>query len=425
MTSCAEPPSTSSSSTSLWRHHDFRRYLTGQTASVAGTSITQMALPVLAVLHLDATTAQVAWLTFLGQLPPALLALHGGALADRYSKRRQMIAGDLVSAAVLVTVPVSAALGAMTLSQLMIVAVVQGAASVLHDAAAISLLPSLVDRSLIQRSNSRVGALFAIAATAVSHLGAALTAVLGPARAMIGDVASYLISAGCTARIQAREPARARPDARRLGEEIGEGLRYVRGDERLLTLTLVNATTSFTLGLLNTLWALYLFHRPAASPTAFGVIMGVGGVGSLAGALLAPRIASRIGIGPTIIIGFAVSPLAQVPLLLAGPGRGWQIALAGTLAVQLFWATAAGVSQRSLRQILCDPRFQGRMQAASTTVTAGALAILLDVRTVLAVGAILRTIPVLLLLASPVRALRTMPNPPDTKAVPQAREGSL
>ncbi|MFG2331717.1 MFS transporter [Streptomyces sp. NPDC048604] len=155
MTPCAETPF--ASSTSLWRHRDFRRYLTGQAASVTGSSITQMALPVLAVLHLDATTAQVACLAFLGQLPPPLLALHAGALADRHSKRRQMITGDLVSAAVLATVPVSAALGTLTLAQLMTVAVVQGAASVLHDAAAISLLPSLVDRSLIQRSNSRVG----------------------------------------------------------------------------------------------------------------------------------------------------------------------------------------------------------------------------------------------------------------------------
>ncbi|MEU5240930.1 hypothetical protein ACH4UR_24900 [Streptomyces lydicus] len=72
---------------------------------------------------------------------------------------------------------------------------------------------------------------------------------------------------------------------------------------------------------------------------------------------------------------------------------------------------------------------------ASTTVatgsrplaaaTAGALAMLLDVRTVFAVGAILQTIPVLLLLAYPVRALRTMPTPPDTQAVPPAREGTL
>lgn len=68
--------SSAAAGTSLWRHQDFRRYLTGQAASVTGSSITQMALPVLAVLHLDATTAQVAWLAFLGQLPPAVLALH-------------------------------------------------------------------------------------------------------------------------------------------------------------------------------------------------------------------------------------------------------------------------------------------------------------------------------------------------------------
>lgn len=245
--------------TSLWRHRDFRRYLTGQTASVAGSSISSMAIPVLAVLELDATAAEVAWLAFLGQLPPALLALHAGALADRHSKRRQMIIGDLVSAAALATVPVSAALGTLTLAQLMAVAAVQGAAGVLHDAAAISLLPSLVDRSLIQRSNSRVGALFAVAATGGSNLGAALTALLGPGKALLGDVASYLVSAWCTARIQAAETIPARAEHRRLQKEIGEGLHYVNADHRLRTLTLVNATTSFALATLNTLWALYLF----------------------------------------------------------------------------------------------------------------------------------------------------------------------
>ncbi|MFF9002108.1 hypothetical protein ACF1GW_22365 [Streptomyces achromogenes] len=98
-----------------------------------------------------------------------------------------------------------------------------------------------------------------------------------------------------------------------------------------------------------------------ATPTAFGSIMGAGGTGGLAGALLAPRIAARIGIGPTIIVGLAVSPLAQVPLLCAGPGLRWRIVLAATLAVQLSWSTASGTSQRSLRQAVCDPAFQSRM----------------------------------------------------------------
>ncbi|MFF9914723.1 MFS transporter [Streptomyces sp. NPDC013457] len=422
MTSCTEPPSTPNSRTPLWRHRDFRRYLTGQAASVAGSSITQMALPVLAVLHLDATTAQVALLTFLGQLPPALLALHAGALADRRSKRRQMITGDLISAAVLTTVPVAAALGTLTLTHLMLVAVVQGAASVLHDAAAISLLPSLVDRSLIQRSNSRVGALFAIAATAGSHLGAALTAVLGPARALLGDVAFFLISAGCTARIQAREPVRARPKTLRLREEIGEGLRYVHGDDRLLTLTLVNATTSFALGLLNTLWALYLLRTLAMSATAFGVVLGLGALGAAAGALTAPALARRWGPGPMMLTALAITPMTQLPLLLASPGLRWQIAIGAALFLQLACAGAAGTTQRSIRQIITKAGMQARMQAVSTWLTAGArpvaallaggLGTWIGVRPTLIAGTFLLLVPLVVLARSPLRALRQMPDPP-------------
>lgn len=251
-------PDASATSASLWQHRDFRRYLTGQGASVAGSSITSVALSVLAVIELDATTGQVSAIAFLGQLPPALLALHAGAFADRYSKRRLMITGDLVSAAALATVPVAAATGTLTLAHLMAVAAAQGAAGVVHDAAAISLLPGLVDRSLIQRSNSRIGALFAVAATGGSGLGAALTGLLGPARALLGDVASYLVSAWCTARIQARESAPPPAERRRLRTEIAEGWAYVHADPRLSVLTWVNATTSLALALLNTLWALYL-----------------------------------------------------------------------------------------------------------------------------------------------------------------------
>ncbi|MET9778818.1 MFS transporter [Streptomyces sp. NPDC006367] len=426
MTSWTDPATTTASGDSLWRHRDFRRYLTGQAASVTGSSITQMALPVLAVLHLDATTAQVAWLSFLGQLPPALLALHAGALADRHSKRRQMITGDLVSAAVLATIPVAAAFGALTLTQLMIVSVVQGAAGVLHDAAAISLLPSLVDRSLIQRSNSRVGALFAIASTAGSHLGAALTAVLGPARALLGDVASFLVSAGCTARIQAREPAPHRPKVRRLREEIGEGLRYVRGDDRLWTLTLVNATSSFALGLLNTLWALYLLRSLAMSATAFGVVLGLGALGAAAGALTAPALARRWGPGPMMLAAFAITPLTQLPLLLASRGLRWQIAIGVALFMQLACAAAAGTTQRSIRQIITTAGMQARMQAVSTWLTSGArpvaallaggLGTWIGVRPALTAGACLLLVPVVVLLRSPLRALRQMPAPPDSPA---------
>ncbi|MFE7331559.1 MFS transporter [Streptomyces sp. NPDC057565] len=115
----------------LWWHRNFTRYLTGQTANVAGSAVSQVVIPVLAVVELDASTAQVALLAILGQLPPALLALHAGALADRYSKRRQMIAGDLVSAVAMVTLPLVSTFGTLTLTHLMAVC---GAGSSRHAA---------------------------------------------------------------------------------------------------------------------------------------------------------------------------------------------------------------------------------------------------------------------------------------------------
>lgn len=419
MTFCADS-SPAPPETSLWRHRNFRTFLIGQSASVTGSSISSMVIPVIAVLELHATTAQVAWLAFVGLLPPALLALHAGALADRHSKRRQMITGDLVSAAALATVPVAAALGTLTLSQLMAVAVVQGAAGVVHDAAAISILPSLVDRSLIQRSNSRVGALFALSATGGSNLGAALTALLGPARALLGDVLSYLISAWCTARIHAPKTDRVRAGEHRLWTEIGDGLRYVRGDDRLRTLTLVNATTSFAFALLNTLWALYLLRTRAMSTGAFGVVLGLGALGAAAGALLAPPLARRIGIGPMMLAALAITPVSQIPLLLASPGLGWQIVIGAALFVQLACAGAAGTTQRSIRQIITASRMQARMQAVSTWLTAGArpvgallagaLGTWAGVRAALVIGACLLIVPFLVLVLSPLRGLRQMPD---------------
>ncbi|MCX4681134.1 MFS transporter [Streptomyces sp. NBC_01433] len=407
---------------SLWQHHDFRRYLTGQTASVAGSSVSSMAIPVLAVLELDATTAQVAWLAFLGQLPAALLALHAGALADRYSKRRQMITGDLVAAAALASVPVAAAMDALTLSQLMAVATVRGAASVVHDASAISLLPSLVERSLIQRSNSRIGALFAVAATGGSSFGAALTALLGPARALLGDVGSFLFSAWCTARIEAREPDRAYAEGRRLRPEIGEGLRYVHGDHRLRTLTLVNATVSFGLAMLNTLWALYLLRVLGMGATVFGVVLGIGALGAAAGALSAPALARRFGPGPMMLAVLAITPLTQVPLPLASPGLGWEFTIGAALFLQLACAGAAGTTQRSIRQIITVEGMQARMQAVSTwlvscarpvaALLAGAMGTSFGVRPTLVGGSFMLVVPVLVLACSPLRDLRRMPDPP-------------
>ncbi|MFD7558853.1 MFS transporter [Streptomyces sp. NPDC059835] len=181
-----------------------------------------------------------------------------------------------------------------------------------HGAAAISYLPVLVEPHLLQRANSRLGAASSVADSAGSNMGAALIGSVGAARSVIADVLSYLVSALLVWRIRTPEPVATRPDGRRsLARDIREGLHYVLGQPTIRTVIAALSTLSFGLAIMNTYWAYYLLAVLNVSPTVFGVIMGIGGAGSLAGALLAPRIASRIGIGPTIIVGFAVSPVPR------------------------------------------------------------------------------------------------------------------
>ncbi|MFH9758603.1 MFS transporter [Streptomyces anulatus] len=413
-----------------WSRPAFRILLGSEAVTLSGSAVSAVALPALAVLELRASTSEVAVLAFFGSLPNAV-ALCAGALSDRHPKRPQLIASDLVAAGALVTVPAAALAGMLTIGQLCAVAIVLGAAKVVHDAAAISLLPAVVDPDRLQDANAKLGAASSVADSAGTNAGAALVGAVGAARSVLFDAVSFLVSAALLWRMRVPETATT-SDADRPGlvRDIADGVRYVARQPTIRTVIAALATLSFGLAIMNTYWAYYLLDRLGASPAAFGVIMGVGGTGGVAGALLAPRIAARIGIGPTIIVGFAVSPLAQVPLLLAGPGLRWQIVLAATLAGQLFWATVSGTSQRSLRQAICDPSFQGRMQSASTTLTAGArplaaataggLVLVLDVRATLAVGALLQVVPVVLLLASPIRTLRKIPT---RAAVPPAREG--
>ncbi|MFI2765235.1 MFS transporter [Streptomyces echinatus] len=412
-----------------WSRPAFRFLLGSEAVTLSGSAVSTIDLPALAVLELRASTTEVAVLAFFGQLPNAV-ALWAGALSDRHPKRPQLIASDLAAASALVTIPAATLAGALTVGQLCAVTVVLGAAKVLHDATAISLLPALVDTGRLHDANAKIGAASSVADSAGTNAGAVLVGAVGPARSVLADALSFVVSAVLIWRMRVPEAATAPRARTSLTRDIADGVRYVARQPTIRTVIAALSPLSFGLAVMNTYWAYYLLNRLGSSPFSFGVIMGVGGAGGVAGALLAPRIAARVGIGPTIIVGFAVSPLAQVPLLCAGPGLRWQIVLAAALAVHLSWATASGTGQRSLRQAVC-PAFQGRMQSASTTLTAGArplaaataggLVLLLDVRATLAIGALLQVVPVVVLLASPIRALRTIPA---RTAVPHPRKGA-
>ncbi|GGT51630.1 MFS transporter [Streptomyces kurssanovii] len=415
---------------SLKGHRSFNAYLTGEAASLLGTSVHAVALPALAVLELGAGPDQVALLALLGHLPSFVLALPAGVIVDRHGKKRLLVVTDLVAAAAVALIPVSAAAGVLSIAVLYAVALTVGAATVLHNAAAISVVPQLVPAGLRHVANSRVGVAFSSADIAGTYAGTAVVAVVGASRAFALDAVSYLLSAWCASRIRLERPA-AVPVRRRMMRQIVEGMGYVARDPLARPLVASLALTGLGTGMVNTYWGFHLLTALQAGPVGLGVVMGVCGAGGLVGAFLAPRLVRRFGPGRVLVTSFTLCAAMGVPLLLARPGPLWLAVLAVAGMVQMAGAACAGTTQRSVRQQICPPELQGRAQQTSTwlvtgsrflaTAAAGVLAATTSVPTALVVGTVLLFAPVVLLCLSPVRGLARMPVAPADVSLPSRR----
>ncbi len=159
---------------SLLENRDFVLLWTGQTVSEVGSAITQLALPLLAVITLDATTFEVGALAACTQLAFLLIALPAGAWVDRWRRRPVLIWADIGRLAVIGSIPIADAFGVLYLPQLFVVAIVAGVLTVFFDVAYQSYLPVLVEPEELVDANGKLGASQAFGQVAGPSFGGAL-----------------------------------------------------------------------------------------------------------------------------------------------------------------------------------------------------------------------------------------------------------
>jgi MFS family permease len=140
----------------LLARRDFRLLWIGETTSTFGSSISGVALPLVALTVLHASVFAVTMLTAATWLPWLIIGLPAGAWVDRLPRRRVMMCADLVSLAAFASVPVTAALGRLTVAQLVVVALVAGTATVFFATAYRAFLPALVDRGDLLEGNAKL-----------------------------------------------------------------------------------------------------------------------------------------------------------------------------------------------------------------------------------------------------------------------------
>ncbi|MHA7957838.1 MFS transporter [Streptomyces sp. L500] len=357
---------------SLWRHGCFFRYWLANAVDLVGSGVTQVALPLVAVVELHASVWQAALLSFAQKCPPLLVSLPAGALADRHRKRPVTVGAALAGGAAFLVIPLADAMGRLSLGLLYGVALVGSVAEVFGSTARISLLPSLLPRSRLMEANSKLGGINSLADSAGSQLGAVVVTALGAAHAVCLDVISYLVCALLLGRIRTHEPDVARPGRRTTFRgEIAEGLRYVWSHPTIRPLVLAATAYVAVMAFLTTLWPVYMLRRLHYSSAALGTTLSVAALGGFCGALVVRPLVARYGPVRVMLVALALAPFTMAPLLLATPGRFSQMAVALGMFVQVGCAVAQGSTQRTVRQAACDPALQGRMLATSWWVVYG------------------------------------------------------
>src|SRR4051812_12894579 len=181
-------------SRSLLRHPDFLKLWTAETASVFGTAITQLALPLIAATVLNVTPFEFGLLTTIEFLPFILLSLPAGVWVDRLRRRPILIVGDLGRAISLLSIPIAFAAGGLTIWQLYIVGFVNGCLTVFFDVAYQSYLPSIVDRDQLVEGNSKLEITRSASQIAGPGFAGVLIGFLTAPFAIVVDAVSYVVS---------------------------------------------------------------------------------------------------------------------------------------------------------------------------------------------------------------------------------------
>jgi MFS family permease len=300
----------------------FWRYWTGMSVSQLGDRVTAVALPLVAVQRLGASSLEVSLITAASYVAWLVIGLPAGVIVHRLPLRGTQVAMDLSRAAALAAVPAAAGFGVLRLWQLVVVALVISLASVVFDVGNAAFLPSIVSRSELVARNSLNSGTDAVTQVGGPSLGGVLVQAMGGVAALLVDVVSYLLSAVLLQALP-RPPRHIAtvggPSAYTL---IMDGWRYVTRHPVIRPCVAVATSVNFVCGGLMALTPVFLVRTLGASAGLVGLLIATEGIGALVGAALTPRLTARLGGGRALLLATLVAPPAAVLMPLAGQGTG-------------------------------------------------------------------------------------------------------
>ncbi|WP_405774336.1 MFS transporter [Streptomyces sp. NBC_00859] len=404
----------------------FWRYWTASAISGTGDAVTSIALPLIAVGVLGADGFEVSLVTAAGFAAWILIGLPAGVLVQRWPLRGTQVAMDLVRAAAIASVPVAAAFGALRLPQLIVVALLVGLASVVFDVGNATFLPSVVAKEELTSRNSLTSGTQAVIQLGGPSLGGVLVQLCGAAATLVVDAVSYLASAALL-RTLPRPGAHTGPAASQSGTSadaaprmtalIREGWQYVTRHPVVGPCVAMATSVNFVCGGLTALVPVFLVRTLDAPAALVGVLIATEGVGGLVGAALTPRLAAAAGSARALLLACGFGACAALLMPLAGRGPGLLLFALGNAGFA-GGVVVLSILTRTHRQTTTPPDLLPRVMATVRFVswgaipigalTAGAVSSVWGNRGALWLVSGLAFVAPVVLLAGPLRRLRTL-----------------
>lgn len=423
-------PSPAVTRRTLWRQRDFLLLWSGQSISEFGSAVTKLALPLTAVLVLKASAFQVGLLSAATTVAFLVLALPAGVVVSRWAKRRLMMGCDVGRMIVIGSVPLAAAAGWLTLSQMYIAAVLAGLLSVFFDISYQSYLPLLVDRDQLMDGNGKLSTSHQLAQVGGPGLGGALVAVLGAAGAMAADAISFAVSAWSLLLIRAPEQRHSEPSKESLPvqtalrqtairqtalSQIKDGLRFLFNHPILRNIVACSGLVNLFLSVTVAVQIVFLVRVLHISPAYIGLLLAIATLCGALGGLASGRLTRWIGSARIIWMSMLVFSATGLLIPLAQPG--WKAILyACGWGGTTFGVVVYNVAQVSYRQVICSPQILSQVNATARWIVTGAqpvggvlggvLATTVGVRGALWIAAGGAWMSGLLLFFSPLRKMR-------------------
>jgi len=349
---------------SLWRNLDYLLLWGGQTISNVGTGVSTIAYPLL-VLAVTGSPAQAGFISAARALIYAILVLPAGALVDRWDRKQAMIICDLGRALSLGSIALAAALGHLTLPLLYVTSMVEVTLGTFFNIAEVSCLPQVVAREQLPSAMGRVQATDGIA----TLLGPPLGGVLFSMRALLpflADALSYVVSVASLFFIRTSFQEQRSMKARRIHEEIVEGLRWVWRQPLIRAMAFITGVNVFC-GAGYILIIIVIAQLQHAPDSVIGLIFGIGGVGGILGSLLVGPVQKRLSFAQ-IIVGTLWLTVVFWFALVALPGP---ILLGLITAALLFITPFYNAVYIGYRLALTPDALRGRVNSVARLIAFG------------------------------------------------------